>query len=142
MGWLGIDTGGTFTAFVWYEPANRVLQLVKVPSNPADPRTVFTAGLRELGRRLGVADRGDRDLVEIGRQNRFEMRGLPGLRRGLPDRRAARPRLPRLDPRVARIAGRCSHLPWPRRVAILPLRVLRPAGRQLTGGDDTCPTTR
>ena len=35
-----------------------------------------------------------------------------------------------------------SHLPWPRRVAILPLRVLRPAGRQLTGGDDTCPTTR
>lgn len=106
MGWLGIDTGGTFTDFVWYAPETRELQVVKVLSNPANPREVFEEGLRRLACRFGEAERvvygttlvtnaiieregarvatitshGYRDLVEIGRQNRFEMYNLKTLR--------------------------------------------------------------
>ena len=106
MGWLGVDTGGTFTDFVWYDPATGDLQLVKVPSRPADPRAVFQEGLQRLGHALTdaarvvygttmvtnaiverdgarvatVTTRGYRDLVEIGRQNRFEMYNLKTLR--------------------------------------------------------------
>lgn len=106
MGWLGIDTGGTFTDFVWYDPATGEIRLVKVPSRPADPHAVFREGLERLGRRLldaervvygttlvtnaiverdgarvaTVTSRGYRDLLEIGRQNRFEMYNLKTLR--------------------------------------------------------------
>ena len=106
MGWLGVDTGGTFTDFVWYDPATGDLRLVKVPSRPADPRAVFQEGLQRLGHPLTdaarlvygttmvtnaiverdgarvatVTSRGYRDLVEIGRQNRFEMYNLKTLR--------------------------------------------------------------
>lgn len=106
MGWLGIDTGGTFTDFVWYAPEIDEFRVVKVLSNLANPRAVFEEGLRRLGQRLGNAERvvhgttlvtnailegegvkvatitsrGYRDLVEIGRQNRFEMYNLKTLK--------------------------------------------------------------
>jgi N-methylhydantoinase A len=106
VGWLGIDTGGTFTDFVWYEPATGALHLVKVSSRPADPPAVFREGLARLGSHLldaervvygttlvtnaiverdgarvaTVTSRGYRDLLEIGRQNRFEMYNLKTLR--------------------------------------------------------------
>jgi N-methylhydantoinase A len=105
-GWLGVDTGGTFTDFVWYVSSTGELALVKVPSRPADPATVFREGMERLGHRLGnaervvygttlvtnavierdgarvatVTSRGYRDVVEIGRQNRFEMYNLKTLR--------------------------------------------------------------
>jgi N-methylhydantoinase A len=106
MGWLGIDTGGTFTDFVWYAPEINEFRVVKVLSNLANPRAVLEEGLRRLGQRLGNAERvvhgttlvtnailegdgakvatitsrGYRDLVEIGRQNRFEMYNLKTLK--------------------------------------------------------------
>ncbi len=106
MGLLGVDTGGTFTDFVWYSPETRELELVKVPSNPAAAQQVFEEGLRLLNRDLSEAERivqgttmvtnaiierdgatvatitsrGYRDLVEIGRQNRFEMYNLKTIR--------------------------------------------------------------
>jgi len=106
MGWLGIDTGGTFTDFVWYAPETNEFQVVKALSNPANPRAVFEEGLRRLQQRLGNAERvvhgttlvtnailegdgarvatitsrGYRDIVEIGRQNRFEMYNLKTLK--------------------------------------------------------------
>ena len=106
MGLLGVDTGGTFTDFVWYSPETSALELVKVPSNPVKAQQVFEEGLRLLGRDLSEAERivqgttmvtnaiierdgakvatitsrGYRDLVEIGRQNRFEMYNLKTIR--------------------------------------------------------------
>jgi N-methylhydantoinase A len=107
MSWLGIDTGGTFTDFVWYSPDSREPRVVKVPSNWSDPRSVLTEGLRRLNEEISTADRvvlgttlatntvlegdgarvgtvttrGYRDIVEIGRQSRFEMYNLKTLRR-------------------------------------------------------------
>jgi N-methylhydantoinase A len=105
-GWLGVDTGGTFTDFVWCTPSTGELRLLKVPSRPADPPAVFREGMHRLGHRLDgaarvvygttlvtnaiverdgarvatVTSRGYRDVVEIGRQNRFEMYNLKTLR--------------------------------------------------------------
>ena len=107
MSWLGIDTGGTFTDFVWYSADSPEPRVVKVPSDWADPRSVLTEGLRRLEREISDADRvvlgttlatntvlegdgarvgtvttrGYRDIVEIGRQSRFEMYNLKTLRR-------------------------------------------------------------
>lgn len=107
MSWLGIDTGGTFTDFVWYSSDSPEPRVVKVPSNWSDQRSVLTEGLRRLegeisaadrvvlgttlatntvlegdGARVGtVTTRGYRDIVEIGRQSRFEMYNLKTLRR-------------------------------------------------------------
>lgn len=106
MAWLGIDTGGTFTDFVWYVPERNEVRLVKVPSNPTELASVLAEGLQRLGERLDDGERivhgttlvtntvlegdgakvatlttgGYRDLVEIGRQNRFEMYNLRTLR--------------------------------------------------------------
>ena len=107
MSWLGIDTGGTFTDFVWHSPGERAPRVVKVPSDWADPAAVLTEGLRRLGEEISTAERvvlgttlatntvlegdgarvgtvttrGYRDIVEIGRQSRFEMYNLKTLRR-------------------------------------------------------------
>lgn len=106
MAWLGVDTGGTFTDFVWYFPESAELVFGKVPSNAAAPRLVFKEGQDRLGHALVEAGRlvhgttivtnavlenigarvatvttaGFRDLLEIGRQNRFEMYNLKTLR--------------------------------------------------------------
>jgi N-methylhydantoinase A len=107
MGWLGIDTGGTFTDFVWYSSDTPEPRVVKVPSDRTDPRSVLEEGLRRLsedvsgvdrlvlgttlatntvlegdGAKVGmVTTRGYRDILEIGRQQRFEMYNLKTLRR-------------------------------------------------------------
>lgn len=46
---VGIDTGGTFTDLIGYEPQTAGISLVKVPSTPASPADAVTAALRELG---------------------------------------------------------------------------------------------
>lgn len=107
MSWLGIDRGGTFTDFVWYSPERPEPRIVKVASDASDPRSVLTEGLSRLAEEVSAVDRivlgttlatntvlegdgakvgtitttGYRDIVEIGRQSRFEMYNLKTLRR-------------------------------------------------------------
>ena len=93
---LGVDTGGTFTDFV-YSGAGR-LRFHKVLSTPDDPSRAIEKGIRELGldaaalhlvhgstvatnailerkgvRTLFVTHRGLEDLLSIGRQTRPEL---------------------------------------------------------------------
>ena len=107
MSWLGIDSGGTFTDFVWYSSETPEPRIVKVASDASDLSSVLNEGLGRLGQKISDADRvvlgttlalnavlegngaqvatittrGYRDIVEIGRQNRFEMYNLKTLRR-------------------------------------------------------------
>jgi N-methylhydantoinase A len=107
MSWLGIDRGGTFTDFVWYSHGSRHPRIVKVPSDGANHQGVLTEGLSRLGEQMAAVDRlvlgttlgtnmvlegdgakvatittsGYRDILEIGRQSRFEMYNLKTLRR-------------------------------------------------------------
>lgn len=94
MNRLGVDTGGTFTDFVWLGP-NGVLRIHKVLSTPDAPERAILQGIRELGldpaglqlvhgstvatnavlegrgvRTLYVTNRGFADLLTIGRQQR------------------------------------------------------------------------
>jgi N-methylhydantoinase A len=56
-GWMvGIDTGGTFTDLVAFEPVSGELRTIKVPSVPADPSSAVIDALDEL-LRIGVAPR-------------------------------------------------------------------------------------
>jgi N-methylhydantoinase A len=87
----GVDTGGTFTDLVLWERGTP--RVHKLPSTPADPSRAVLAGLAELGahpprvvhgttvalnalltgrhaRAALVTNRGFRDLIEIGRQDR------------------------------------------------------------------------
>ena len=48
MSAIGIDTGGTFTDFIWLDEGGR-LRLHKQPSTPADPSAAVLAGLAEGG---------------------------------------------------------------------------------------------
>lgn len=105
--WLGVDTGGTFTDFVYYDGAD--LRIHKVLSTPDDPSRAILTGLREMsletmareGRlavihgstvatnaaleRKGVAtayvtNEGLEDVLALGRQNRRELYNLtPGV---------------------------------------------------------------
>lgn len=94
---IGIDTGGTFTDFVFYDGGN--LLTYKVPSTPDDPSVAIMSGLSHiLGGRFADADivhgttvatnallerkgarvalvttEGFEDVIEIGRQNRGEL---------------------------------------------------------------------
>ena len=89
---VGIDTGGTFTDFVYLTPDG--LQVHKVPSTPRDPSEAVLAGLSEVAPERGasvvhgstvatnallerrgtrtalVTTRGFEDVIEIGRQSR------------------------------------------------------------------------
>lgn len=96
---LGIDTGGTFTDFVYYDGAR--LRIHKVLSTPADPAAAILQGIGELGldtaelhvvhgstvatnallenklaRTAYVANRGLKDVLAIGRQARPELYNL------------------------------------------------------------------
>jgi N-methylhydantoinase A len=53
---VGVDTGGTFTDLVAFEPATGELRTIKVPSVPADPSSAVIDALDEL-LRAGVAPR-------------------------------------------------------------------------------------
>jgi N-methylhydantoinase A len=94
--WLGIDTGGTFTDFVFFDGAR--LRVHKVLSTPEAPEQAILRGIRELGvsmsglqvvhgstvatnavlerkgvRTLYVSNRGLGDVLTIGRQARREL---------------------------------------------------------------------
>ncbi|MCU7844117.1 MAG: hydantoinase/oxoprolinase family protein [Candidatus Thiodiazotropha sp. (ex Monitilora ramsayi)] len=93
---IGIDTGGTFTDFVLFQPEG--ITIHKVLSTPAAPETAILQGIQELGldsrrltvihgstvatnaaleskgvRTLYIGNRGLGDLLTIGRQARREL---------------------------------------------------------------------
>ena len=97
--WLGIDTGGTFTDFVFFD--GQQLRIHKVLSTPRAPEQAILQGIRELGvsmsglqvvhgstvatnavlerkgvRTLYIANRGLGDILTIGRQARRELYNL------------------------------------------------------------------
>src|SRR5688500_20299184 len=51
---VGVDTGGTFTDFVFVK--NGQIQLFKVPSTPEDPSLAIKDGLTRIGVDLASAD--------------------------------------------------------------------------------------
>jgi N-methylhydantoinase A len=96
---LGIDTGGTFTDFVFYDGIS--LQINKVLSTPEAPEKAILQGIREMGismhdlriihgstvatnavlegkgaRTVYIANRGLQDVLTIGRQARRELYNL------------------------------------------------------------------
>ncbi len=97
--WLGIDTGGTFTDFVFFD--GQQLRIHKVLSTPQAPEQAILQGIQELGvsmdglqvvhgstvatnavlerkgvSTLYVANRGLGDILTIGRQARRELYNL------------------------------------------------------------------
>jgi len=108
MIWLGVDTGGTFTDFVCFEPDGG-LRVHKVLSTPHAPEEAILQGIGELGlpleqlrvvhgstvatnaalegkgvRTAFVTNRGFRDLLSIGRQARRELYNLQPRKRQPP----------------------------------------------------------
>lgn len=104
---IGVDTGGTFTDFVFEK--DHVLQLFKLPSTPSDPSRAITAGLErictETGWRLSdlevvhgttvgtnallqrrgartalITTKGFEDVLVIGRQARPELYNLNAVK--------------------------------------------------------------
>ncbi len=99
MSQIGIDTGGTFTDFIWVDEAGQ-LRLHKEPSTPDDPSRAVLAGLAASGapaaadvvhgstvatnallQRRGaptalIATAGFADVLEIGRQDRPDLYAL------------------------------------------------------------------
>lgn len=103
---FGIDVGGTFTDAVSVDEANGAVWIDKVPTTPADPSEGFLLCVQRLSKRLGLqagnllyiihastvatnavverkggrggllVTRGFRDLLEIGRQIRYELYNL------------------------------------------------------------------
>ena len=96
---IGVDTGGTFTDFVLFQPEG--IRIHKVLSTPAAPEQAILQGIRELGldsaglrvihgstvatnaalegkgvRTLYIGNRGLGDLLTIGRQARQELYNL------------------------------------------------------------------
>jgi N-methylhydantoinase A len=97
MRFLGVDTGGTFTDFVFVE--NGEVRTLKIPSTPEDPSRAFLAGLVQLtdekclifhGSTVAtntmlenkgadvffLVTQGFRDLLTLGRQNRPHLYAL------------------------------------------------------------------
>ncbi len=105
--WLGVDTGGTFTDFVFFD-GNKVV-IHKVLSTPSAPELAILQGVRELGldskdlrlvhgstvatnavleakgvRTAYISNRGFADVLHIGRQARRELYNLqPQIERPL-----------------------------------------------------------
>ena len=100
---IGIDTGGTFTDFIWFDAAGRP-RIHKQPTTPDDPSRAVVAGLaviagpaaapeqaavihgstvatnalleRRGARTALITTAGFRDVLEIGRQNRPDLYAL------------------------------------------------------------------
>src|SRR4051812_17184051 len=49
---VGVDTGGTFTDFVYVN--SPVVEIFKVPSTPTDPSTAIRDGLDRISSKLGL----------------------------------------------------------------------------------------
>ena len=104
---VGIDTGGTFTDFVF--EANGRLEIFKLPSTPADASLAISAGLKHIADQTGVPQKnlevvhgttvgtnallerrgarvalvttsGFEDVIEIGRQARPELYNLNAVK--------------------------------------------------------------
>ena len=52
---IGIDTGGTFTDIVAFDPGTGELYATKTPSVPVDPSEAFVEGLRLILERADAA---------------------------------------------------------------------------------------
>ncbi|MCF7805068.1 MAG: hydantoinase/oxoprolinase family protein [Candidatus Marinimicrobia bacterium] len=94
---IGIDTGGTFTDFFWFDPeTGGTLQVLKEPSTPDEPSQAVLSGLERIGsnfpsivhgstvatnavlERNGadvvlLTTKGFEDVTEIGRQTRSDI---------------------------------------------------------------------
>ena len=97
---IGVDTGGTFTDFVFIRDGQ--IQLFKVPSTPEDPSLAIKQGLARIGSALEVVHgttvgtnallqrrgaraalittRGFEDVLVIGRQARPELYNLNAVK--------------------------------------------------------------
>jgi N-methylhydantoinase A len=100
---VGVDVGGTFTDFFWYDEAARSFRTAKVPSQRGDEAAGFLDGLKQLGGvaalssivhgttvgtnarlerkggRVGlITTRGFRDVLEMRRRDRRHTWGLWG----------------------------------------------------------------
>ena len=102
---MGVDTGGTFTDFVYF--SGDELRIFKVASTPADPSRAITTGLQRIAHELGarrfeiihgttvgtnallqrkgarvalVTTAGFEDVIEIGRQARPELYNLNAVK--------------------------------------------------------------
>lgn len=100
---IGVDTGGTFTDFVVYDPSVGTLRTFKLPSTPQNPALAVLEGLRQVlssenrsdfqvihgstvatnallerkgARTALVTTSGFRDVLVIGRQNRPDLYDL------------------------------------------------------------------
>ncbi|CAN5726223.1 hydantoinase/oxoprolinase family protein [soil metagenome] len=101
---VGVDTGGTFTDFVW-QFDNR-LQVFKLPSTPADPSSAIIAGLNRIAELAG-AQVADLEVVHgttVGTNSLLQRRGsrvalvtTKGFEDVLVIGRQARPELYHLD---------------------------------------------
>lgn len=97
--WLGVDTGGTFTDFVYFDGAE--IRIHKVLSTPSAPEQAILQGIRELGvshkglqlihgstvatnalleakgvKTVYITNKGFADVLTIGRQARRELYNL------------------------------------------------------------------
>lgn len=101
--WLGVDTGGTFTDFVFFD--GKLVRTHKVLSTPTSPETAILQGMQEMGllepeikaslqmvhgstvatnavlegkgvKTVYIANRGLKDVILIGRQARPELYAL------------------------------------------------------------------
>ena len=54
MYYVGVDTGGTFTDVVAFEPDSGEIVTLKVPSIPNDPSQALLSGLKQLDQRHGI----------------------------------------------------------------------------------------
>jgi N-methylhydantoinase A len=104
---VGVDTGGTFTDFVF--ASNRGIEIFKVPSTPSDPSLAIAAGLKTIQETTGIpatnievvhgttvgtnallqrrgaraaliTTRGFEDVLSIGRQARPELYNLDAVK--------------------------------------------------------------
>ena len=73
---VGVDTGGTFTDFVWR--TKQGLQIFKLASTPADPSVAIIEGLRRIARETGASSVREIEVVHgttVGTNALLERRG-------------------------------------------------------------------
>ncbi len=79
MSRIGIDTGGTFTDFIWVDAAGR-LRLHKEPSTPDDPSRAVLSGLADIRNRVSQKKLGFKTVVHgstVATNALLQRRGAP-----------------------------------------------------------------